>query len=304
MTRVAAEDRYAIERLLYEYAFRLDSGDLERFAELFRDGVWLGHRGRDAVLEWTRSNIYLYDGLPLTQHVVSNVSIEVGQDDAHATSYLTVTQRSPDTARLEVITTVRYEDIFARTEQGWAWRDRRPTRRLLGDNSRHRRPSEQLTLDAPPALSPALTVSDRVELRTLVDRYAVAADARDGDTVAGLFAPAGALLIFDRPDADAVPVEVRDTHEALVAGPRRLDRYLSTSHFVGQQVLTSAESGVSGVVYCVANHLYEVAGAVRNFVVHVRYLDDYVQIAGVWRFAVRRVVFDFVEHRPVGGALM
>lgn len=307
------EDRAAIERLLVEYAYRLDAGEFERFAELFADGVWLGHSGYDAVLEWVRGNLYLYGDIPLTQHVVSNVAIDVDGDTARATSYLTVAQRSPDAERFDVITTVRYEDEFARRDGGWVFRDRRPTRRLIGDNSRHRRSVADSELRDTALIRPAETVesavaglslADRIELRELVGRYAVAADARDGDAVADLFAPNGVLMIFDCPDPDARPLEVRDTPEALAAGPKRLDRYVSTSHFVGQQVLRSTAAGVSGITYCDANHLYDDGGQRMNFVVHVRYLDDYCRVAGAWRFAVRRVVFDFVEHRPVGGAIL
>ena len=134
-----AADKEAIERLLCEYAFRLDAGQFERFAELFRDGVWLDHHGYDAVLAWVSANIYRYDGIPLTQHVVSNVSIDLDGDSARAMSYLTVVQGTPEGGRLDVITAVCYEDTFVRTDQGWAFRERLPARRMVGDNSRHRR---------------------------------------------------------------------------------------------------------------------------------------------------------------------
>jgi hypothetical protein len=303
MTASDLADRHAIERLLYEYAFRLDSGQFEQFAELFRDGVWLDYHGYEAVLSWVNANIYRYDGIPLTQHVVSNVSINFDGDSARALSYLTVVQRSPEGGRLDVITVVCYEDIFVRTDQGWAFRLRRPARRMAGDNSRHRRPATSAT-SAPAPSGEELGLADRLALRSLVDQYAVAADNRDGDAIAALFAPDGVLQIFDRGDLTVAPLEVRDTPAALAAGPKRLNRYLATSHFVGQHVVTVAKSGVSAITYCVANHLYAVDGRVANFAVHVRYLDDYVQCDGQWRFALRRVVFDFVEHRPAGGSIL
>jgi hypothetical protein len=293
-------DRAQIERLLYEYAYRLDAGDFTGFAELFRDGTWLGQSGYDAVLSWLDANIYRYAGIPLTQHVVSNICVEVDGDDAQATSYLTVVQRSPRCERLEVITTVCYEDRLGRTSRGWLFRERRPMRRLGGDNTRHRREGRELAA----AGGDDIEMADRIQIRALVDRYALAADQRDGDAIAGLFAPDGALLIFDRPDLQAEPLEVRNTYEALAAGPRRLDRYLSTFHFVGQHVLNSGEDGPTGITYCIAHHLYETDGRLNDFVVHLRYLDDYVSDGQRWRFQRRRLVFDFVEHRPVGGALL
>lgn len=297
MSAPSLEDRSAIERLLSEYAFRLDAGEFDAFADLFADGVWLGHEGRDAVLAWVRANLYLYGEVPLTQHAVTNVVIDVDGDEATARSYLTVTQRSPDAERLDVITTVCYADAFARTAVGWVWRERRVARRFVGDNSRHRRVAD---LSTPPRLS----LADRMEIRGLVDQYSVSADARDGDAIAELFAPGGRLLIFDQPDVDAAPTEVRDTPTSIAAGPKRLDRYRATSHLVGQHVVSASDLGVSGTTYCVANHLYDGAGNPMNFVVHLRYLDDFVRTDSGWRFAVRRVVFDFVEHRLTGGPIL
>jgi hypothetical protein len=34
------DDRTQIEELVYEYAFRLDAGDVDGFAELFAHGEW------------------------------------------------------------------------------------------------------------------------------------------------------------------------------------------------------------------------------------------------------------------------
>ena len=305
VTTPETADRAAIERLLYEYAYRLDSGRFEEFADLFRDAMWRDIYGSDAVLEWLRTNIVLYDGLPLTHHVVTNVEIDVDVDGdaARATSYLTVVQRSPDCDRLTPITTLCYEDAFARNCDGdWVFRARRPARRMVGDNSKHRRDSVDAKSVAVEMTE--LSVADRVELRGLVDAYAVAADRRDGDAIADLFSSDGALQLFDQPDITRAPIDVRESRAALVAGPRRLDRYLSTSHFVGQQVLEIRSLGVTGTVYCLANHLYRDGDQVMSFVVHVRYLDDYVRSDGTWRFRLRRVVFDFVEHRRVGGPIL
>jgi 3-phenylpropionate/cinnamic acid dioxygenase small subunit len=296
-------DRAAIERLLYEYAYRLDSGRFEQFADLFRDAVWRDLHGSAAVLEWLRANIVLYDGVPLTHHVVTNIKVDVDGDSARAGSYLTVLQRAPDRNVLTPVTTVCYEDAFARDPNGdWAFRARRPVSRLAGDDSKHRRGSTE----AKSALAGVaeLSAADRMELRELVDAYAVAADRRDGDAIAGLFSPDGVLQIFDQPDITREPIDIRASRAALAAGPKRLSRFLATSHLVGQQLLEVKSPGVTGTVYCLASHLYRDGDQVMNFVVHVRYLDDYVRSNGTWRFRMRRVVFDFVEHRRAGGPVL
>jgi hypothetical protein len=101
--------------------------------------VWLDNVGYDAVLSWLGQNIILYEGIPRTQHVVTNVLIELaeGADIAHASSYLTVLQQIEPT-RLEVITAVAYQDSFARALDGWHFTQRSVRRRFVGDNTHHR----------------------------------------------------------------------------------------------------------------------------------------------------------------------
>lgn len=148
-----------------------------------------------------------------------------------------------------------------------------------------------------------LSVSDHLGLRRLVDSYAVAVDRRDGEAVADLFLHGGELLVHSNGDPDGAPDQTRNTRDQLVAGPLKLSRFLSTSHLVGQQVVEPEDEGAArGIVYCIADHLYSNPDGQRmTFVVHVRYLDQYERMARSWFFRRRRVLFDFVEHRPVGG---
>jgi hypothetical protein len=104
---------------------------------MFRDGVWNGERGKDRVLAWLREHVRLYDGIPRTHHVVSNVSIVAEGDLASASSYLTVLQSLPGQDRIAVVTLVAYEDAFERSGEGWVWTERRRVRRLAGELSAH-----------------------------------------------------------------------------------------------------------------------------------------------------------------------
>jgi hypothetical protein len=139
-------DRAAIERLMTEYVRRIDAGDLEGFAELFRWGTWNHNRGVAETLQWLQEHVILYDGAPLTHHVMSNVAIDVDLtgSTAAATCYITVFQKTPDDQEAHVITANSYVDSFARRDDGWSFTERVVVRRLAGDTTRHIRGSTVL----------------------------------------------------------------------------------------------------------------------------------------------------------------
>lgn len=124
-----------IENLLYTYAERIDAGDLDGVAELFRHGRIHGQEGGPpgTVFEGYDGVRGLYDmatrlhddGTPRTKHVTTNAIIEVDEDAGTATgrSYYTVLQATPDLP-LQVIVAGRYADTFHRIGDTW-WFDTR-----------------------------------------------------------------------------------------------------------------------------------------------------------------------------------
>ncbi len=137
-----------IENLLYAYAERIDAGDLEGVAELFRHGrIQAGldatpaqtFEGRERVLALYRGSTRLYpDGSPHTQHVTTNAIIEVDEaaGRASARSRYTVFQQVEDFP-LQPIICGRYRDSFRRIEGRWCFDTRILLVDLVGDLSRH-----------------------------------------------------------------------------------------------------------------------------------------------------------------------
>jgi len=138
-----AEARAAIEALIFGYAERLDAGDLAGVAALFANATYRSQTGGasagaaavQAVLE---AAVILYDGVPRTRHVTTNLLIACDGDAATARSYFTVLQAA---ARLPLqpIVAGRYHDRFARIDGAWRFADRLIFVELVGDLSKHLR---------------------------------------------------------------------------------------------------------------------------------------------------------------------
>jgi ketosteroid isomerase-like protein len=142
---VLADDIEAIRALIHEYAELIDLGELDAVAALFAQGTW-SSPGRGTPLHGAEEvrhaydGVLLYDGIPCTKHVISNVTIEIVDDRATATarSYFTVLQGRPDFP-LQAIIAGRYHDRFERVDGRWRFADRQIIPDLIGDLSRHLR---------------------------------------------------------------------------------------------------------------------------------------------------------------------
>jgi SnoaL-like domain len=139
-----ATDVEAITALVMEYAERLDLGDLDGVAALFAHATWRSPgrveplRGTVAVRR-AYDGVILYDGIPSTRHVVTNLVVTVGSPDrATARSVFTVFQARPDFP-LQPIISGRYHDAFERVDGAWRFADRLILPDLIGDLSRHLR---------------------------------------------------------------------------------------------------------------------------------------------------------------------
>jgi len=136
-------DRQAILALMRAYCDTLDRGDLAGCAALFEHGAWgmdgALAEGRDAVLAELQ-NVTLYDGKPLTRHLMSSVQVTVGggEDCAKAVSCLTVMQCVPPSFPLQAIFVGTYADRFTKRDGHWAFSERRIFPDLIGDMSHHR----------------------------------------------------------------------------------------------------------------------------------------------------------------------
>ena len=138
------DDADHIRALIHAYAELLDGGDLDGVAELFAHATWRTARRAD-VLRGTEQvrraydDVILYDGLPHTKHVISNVTvISDGPPVASARSYFSVLQARPELP-LQPLLAGRYHDEFEHVDGEWRFTDRLILPDLVGDLRHHMR---------------------------------------------------------------------------------------------------------------------------------------------------------------------
>lgn len=141
VARLVAEAE--IKNLLMEYTTGIDTGDFARTARLFEKGTWFYDptspiTGVDVVTEFLEGLVVLYDGVPKTKHVLSNIRVHVADDfeSATAESYVVVFQAAPESAP-QIIFQGAYDDSFVREDGVWRFHERRFTCDGIGDLSRH-----------------------------------------------------------------------------------------------------------------------------------------------------------------------
>jgi ketosteroid isomerase-like protein len=143
-------------------------------------------------------------------------------------------------------------------------------------------------------------VTDRMALRDLVERYALAVDNRDLDTVVELFIDDGILLSHLMPGTEKTPL-ARQGHDEL----RRvlklgLAQYMATTHVIGGHVIELAGDEATGDTTCIAHHVYQGDDVeIRLLVMAIHYEDRYRRQQGRWRFAERRLRLQWSEDRPL-----
>lgn len=138
------DDVQAIKNLVYSYAEFLDLGDFDSLAALFADAVVTmagsdhEFRGAAAVRSLIEQTVQLYDGIPRTKHVVTNLIVELDATGATAVarSYYTALQGHPDLP-LQPILAGRWHDRLEKVHGGWRFTERLIHSDLVGDISVH-----------------------------------------------------------------------------------------------------------------------------------------------------------------------
>jgi len=121
---------------------------------------------------------------------------------------------------------------------------------------------------------------DRAAIQDLLVRYAHCVDRRDIEGVVACFTPDAAY----RGSLGEGTIQ-----DALVALRERMERYESTMHLLGNQLIQIDGDRATSETYAIAHHRINNNGDRRNLTVGVRYDDELVRRDGRWVIC-RRVV--------------
>jgi ketosteroid isomerase-like protein len=148
------------------------------------------------------------------------------------------------------------------------------------------------------AISPN-EAADRLAIRELIEAYAHCADRRDAEGQMSLFTDDAHFVVYMNAK-DPMPAQELHSREALAPVFADLNKYDTTTHFLGQSTIFTLTGGrATGEVYCLAHHVTVEGGKRRLMLVSLRYLDTYVKTDGTWLFAERLLHVDWLEERAL-----
>jgi ketosteroid isomerase-like protein len=140
--------------------------------------------------------------------------------------------------------------------------------------------------------------ADRLAIRELIDAYAHCADRRDAKGQMALFTEDTHFAVYLNAKSD-IPSQKLQGRDALAPVFDNLNQYEATTHFNGQSTVVLDGTEATGVSYCLAHHV-SVHGSARSLMVaSIRYLDGFTKIDGIWYFAQRRLLVDWIETREI-----
>ena len=138
------DDVLAITNVVCSYAEMLDAGDFEGLHRLFAriavytPGAAEPLEGSEAIRRLVEDGVHVYDGVPSTKHLVTNLMVEIDDDgtSARARSYYTALQARPDLS-LQPIIAGRWHDRLEKDRDQWWLVERVIYADLFGDLSHH-----------------------------------------------------------------------------------------------------------------------------------------------------------------------
>ena len=134
---------------------------------------------------------------------------------------------------------------------------------------------------------------DRAHIRDVILRYARGIDRRDWDLVAACFVPGA---IADYLFVPAAPIE-----QVIPAIRDALNRFASTMHTMGNQLIELDHDRADSETYAVCYHRIEAAEP-QLFTVGMKYFDELTRRDDGWRIAKRSITFEWQSTVPMAPA--
>lgn len=144
-----------------------------------------------------------------------------------------------------------------------------------------------------------LSVPDRLDLSSVVHRYAAAVDDRDVDAVLELFASDGELVLPEPPDV-LTPARSHRGRGAIREALAAVTSVGRTHHSIDSEVYTAGpDSDVAqGRIAATAHHWSRASEGITDLVWYLCYDDEYQRSDSGWLLTRRALTIDAIETRP------
>jgi hypothetical protein len=291
-------DYLEIQQLVARYGYALDSGAPEgtgnEYAGLFTtDGIFVGpgipdHTvGREKLRALARipQGSRTRRGPTYVSHFMMNHLIEPSPEGATGKVYLLVVNFGENGAATSLSMGGHYEDVYARTSEGWQFKRREFFRGKVSLTPEQAAPARVFSRPAqidrkPYDTGPALTAMDYIEIRKLVAGYAYGLDGGgdNGYNYADLFAPGAVVFGSVSGRENIANLARREPH-----GPQYV------RHFLTNVLIDPTPEGASGKQYLAVTDIGE-NGKPTSIFLGGRYEDTYVKTPQGWRFKTRTLV--------------
>jgi ketosteroid isomerase-like protein len=140
--------------------------------------------------------------------------------------------------------------------------------------------------------------ADRLAIRELVDAYAHCADRRDAKAQMSLFTENTHFAVFMDAKSEKPSMEL-NRREDLAQVFDELNKYETTTHFMGQSTIVLDGGRATGETYCIAHHVLASEGKRTLFIASLRYYDVFAKVEGKWLFAERKLIVDWTDTRSI-----
>lgn len=144
-------------------------------------------------------------------------------------------------------------------------------------------------------MSPAASrAADEWAIRQLVERYASAADNREGEAAAALFTADGGFEMWMTPGAGE-STYLRTGRTEIAAAINSIRHWDATHHVIANSAAEIDGDTARSRTQCVAHHLKDGT----DEVMFIRYLDDLARTDGEWLITRRELHVQWKSRQPV-----
>jgi len=137
---------------------------------------------------------------------------------------------------------------------------------------------------------------NHIAIRELVDSFAYYADRTKAQRQAALFVENGTMEIYRSEPDTSKPIFVLKGRKELEKAFRGLEKYNMTFHLNGQNSIKFGDD-TTGMVQCLAHHIFFEDGKRILLTEAIRYYDTYTCRNNQWLFVKRKLIIDWEDKR-------